>query len=197
LSGTSDFTFRWQGYIVGAGSVAGNYLVLNDGSFSSSGSPLSNLTFGDLQNMTTYVFDNFNEYEIYQMYASTFSSNTASSPTITVTPVLVSCVGGVLTSTPLATTITGLDTNSEFTLTTTPTSAILPTTNGYRIGVVLTLSGGVSANVFVSIAIDIRQTNLLVPLSATSMDPIQSLLTSGVVGDNLDVNDILEIIKNM
>jgi hypothetical protein len=171
--------------------------VLNDGSFSIGNAPNA-LTFGDLQNMTTYIFDNFNEYEIYQMYASTFSSDATSIPTITVTPVLLNCVGGVLTSTPLATTITGLNTNSEFLLTTTPTSAILPTTNGFRIGVVLTLSGAlVASNVYVSIAIDIRQTNLLVPLSATSMDPIQSLLTNGVVGDNLDVNDILEIIKNM
>lgn len=196
LSGASDFTFRWQGYISGVGSAAGNYLVLNDSAFFIGNAPNA-LTFGNLQNMTTYIIDNYNEYEVYQMYASTFSSDATSSPTITVIPVLLNCVGGVLTSTPLATTITGLNTNSEFLLTTTPTSAILPTTNGFRIGVVLTLSGSLVASVYVSIAIDIRQTNILAPASATSIDPIQTLLTNGVVGDNLDVNDILEIIKNM
>ena len=200
LSGTSDFTFRWQGYI-NSGSGSGNYLVLNDSVFGAGSAP-SSLTFGDLQNMTTYVFDNYNEYEIYQMYASTFSADLTTS-TLTVIPVLISCTtGGILTSIPLATTITGLTTKSEFLLTTTPTSAILPVTNGYRIGVVvgLTVSGSPPPlnTIYVSIAVDIRQTNILAPASATTfIDPIQSLLSNGVVGDNLDVNDILEIIKNM
>jgi len=154
-----------------------------------------------MTNGTSYILENDVQYEIYQVYASSFSNATTPN-SLTVLPIILTMSGGSPPTTISLTkgTVTSvISSESSYTLGTGTEILTYNVTGGVRVGAMVYVPSVLPSTdrVFISTGFDLKDVSAANAndVAPTPLSMIQSVLDNA--NTEINVDDLLDIIKNL
>lgn len=186
LSGSADFTFRWKTIL--PLTVSGPFIATSfqDLAVDASTNPIAlSASPNWFLSSTAYILDNYVNYEIYQLYATVWTSN-GGTGSATIRPVIITYTPSGVEYTDIGFTLSVPNADGFYLNDPTPPVSLGSFTNGALIGLVITVDSIDPSNPIVSISagVEIRE--------QTAM-PI--LLTGAGSTAEVSIEDLLDIIS--